>query len=147
MQTLPLLRLEGENSWREMLSDSVRMRQEAVVMHVHGCPQVLISITVDGLQAASVADNGVGSINAGGLAAMLDAYKDWSARRLAVVDQQQRTMHFDVMNAESEINRARKAYALCQQRAKATAEHVAHSTLDCSCFACGACSGCVSVCN
>ena len=28
-----------------------------------------------GAQAASVADNGVGSINAGGLAAMLDAYK------------------------------------------------------------------------
>ena len=85
---------------------------------------------MDGIQAASVADNGVGSINAGGLAAMLDAYKDWSTRRLAVVDQQQRTMHFDVMNAESEINRARKAYALCQQRAKATAEHIAQSTFD-----------------
>jgi hypothetical protein len=25
VQTLPLLRLEGENSWREMLSDSVRI--------------------------------------------------------------------------------------------------------------------------
>lgn len=130
-----------------MLSDSVRVRHHAAVMRMHDCPQVLISITVDGVQAASVADNGVGSINAGGLAAMLDAYKDWSTRRLAVVDQQQRTLHFDVMNAESEINRARKAYALCQQRAKATAEHVAHSTFDRSCLACGTWCGCLRVCN
>eukprot|EP00239_Pterosperma_sp_CCMP1384_P007987 CAMPEP_0197857810 /NCGR_PEP_ID=MMETSP1438-20131217/31208_1 /TAXON_ID=1461541 /ORGANISM="Pterosperma sp., Strain CCMP1384" /LENGTH=98 /DNA_ID=CAMNT_0043473779 /DNA_START=415 /DNA_END=708 /DNA_ORIENTATION=+ len=51
--TLPLLKMPGEGSWREMLTETDAM-----------------------------SDHGVGSINTGGLASMLDAYQDWASHKL-----------------------------------------------------------------
>mmetsp|Transcript_25843 Transcript_25843/g.49086 ORF Transcript_25843/g.49086 Transcript_25843/m.49086 type:complete len:217 (-) Transcript_25843:249-899(-) len=101
-QSLPLLRTLGEHSWGDMLSESM----------------------------ASVADrDGVGSINAGGIASILDSYKDWATRRLLVVDQAQRDTHFQIMNTESQLNRARKAFYEFQQSTNLAADQLVQVTL------------------
>eukprot|EP00854_Cymbomonas_tetramitiformis_P012265 gene12265-14485_t len=63
--------MPGESSWREMLPEA------------------------DGL-----VEHGVGAINTGGMASMLDSYQEWSTSRLIQVNDQQRAVIAKVNQAE-----------------------------------------------